>query len=46
MLFTILLIFAIVVICYAVINTVLVSAINTRFMKTYEEMDSIEITEQ
>ena len=46
MLFTILLIFAIVVICYAVINTVLVSVINARFMKIYEEMDAIEITEQ
>lgn len=46
MLFTLILVFAIVVISYAVINTVLVSAINTRFMKTYEEIDAVEIIEQ
>lgn len=46
MLFTILLVFAIVIICSAIINTALVSAINARFVKNYGEMDTIETTEQ
>lgn len=46
MLFTLILVFVIVVISYIVISTVLVSTINTRFKKTYEEIDAVEIIEQ